>query len=90
LAIIGQIVKKWQLFFEILDGGDRHLEFLQICISDVIDMFQMKVPMFPLILVTMGQILNKWQQFFSKSKMAAAVILKSTLPVEPSSREMNS
>jgi len=23
---IGQIVKKWQQFFEIQDGGDRHLE----------------------------------------------------------------
>jgi len=27
-------------------------------------MFQIEVPMFSLILVTIGQILNKWQQFF--------------------------
>jgi len=27
-------------------------------------MFQIEVPMFPLILVMMGQILKKWQQFF--------------------------
>jgi len=44
--------------------GNRHLEFLQICISDVIDMFQIEVPMFSLILVTIGQIVKKWQQFF--------------------------
>jgi len=56
----GQIVKIWQPFLEIQDGG----EFFQICISDVIDMFQIKVPMFPLILVTMGQILKKWQHCF--------------------------
>jgi len=39
LAMIGQIVTKWQPFFKIQDGGDRHLEFSQICISDVIGMF---------------------------------------------------
>jgi len=55
--MIGRIVKKWQLFFEIQDGGDRHFEFVQICISDVIDRFQIEVPMFPPILVTIGQIL---------------------------------
>jgi len=42
---IGQIVKKWQPCFEIQDGGDRHLNFFQICISDVIDMFQIEFPM---------------------------------------------
>jgi len=57
LVTIGQIVEKWQQLFEIQDGGGRHLKLLQICISDVIDMFQIKVPMFPLILVMMGQIL---------------------------------
>jgi len=51
-------------------------------------MFQIEVSMFPLILVTIGQIAKKWQQF-SKSKMAAATILKSTFPVSPPSREMN-
>jgi len=72
--MIDQIVNKWQLFFEIQDGGSRHLEFYQICISDVINMFQIVVPMFSQILVTIGQIVMNWQQF-SKSKMAAAAIL---------------
>jgi len=31
---------------------------------DVIDMFQIEVPMFPEMLVTIGQIVKKWQQFF--------------------------
>jgi len=48
-------------------------------------LIQIEVPMFPLILVTIGQILKRWQQFFK-----TAAILKSTLPVEPPSREMNS
>jgi len=49
---------KWQQFFEIQDGVDRLLEFLKLCISDVIDMFQIEVPMFSQILVTIGQIVN--------------------------------
>jgi len=57
--MIGQAVKKWQLFFEIQDGGDRHLEFSKFCISDVIYMFQIKVPMFSLIVLTISQILKK-------------------------------
>jgi len=56
--MISRIVKKLQPFFEIQDGGDRHLVFSQIC------MFQIEVSMFPQILVTIGQILKKWQQFF--------------------------
>jgi len=36
----------------------------KLCISDVIDMFQIEVPMFPQILVTIGRIVEKWQQFF--------------------------
>jgi len=47
---------------DIQDGGDSHVVFLQICISDVIDMFQIEVPMFPIISVMMGQKLKKWQQ----------------------------
>jgi len=86
----GQTVKKWQPFFGIKDGGYRHLEFFQLCISNVIDMFQIEVPMFPIMFVTMGRILKKCQQCFSKSKMAAAIILKSALPVERPSWEMNS
>jgi len=64
LVMIGQMVKKWQPFFDIQDGGDRHLEFLQICISDDIDIFQIEGPMFSQILVTISQIIEKWQQFF--------------------------
>jgi len=54
---------KWQPFFKIQDGGDHHLELLQLRISEVIDMFQIEVPMFPLILVTIGEKVKKWQQF---------------------------
>jgi len=38
---------------------NHHLEFLKLCISDVIDMFQIEVLMFPLLLVTIGQRLKK-------------------------------
>jgi len=58
--MIGQIVKQWQPFFEIQDGNNRHLAFLQLCIFDVIDMFQIEVPMFQVILVTIGQIIKYW------------------------------
>jgi len=57
---------KWQQFFEIQDGGDRPLEFVKLCISYVIDMFQIEVSTFSLILVKVGQIVKKWQQFFKK------------------------
>jgi len=67
----GQIVKKWQPFFDIQNGGDHHLEFNQICISNVIDMFQIKVPMFSLMLVTMGQILKKSQLAFRNPRWQA-------------------
>jgi len=40
----------------------RHLEFL--ILYDDIDMFQIEVPMCPQILLTIGQIVKKWQQFF--------------------------
>jgi len=60
--MISQIVTKWQPFFKIQDGGDRPVEFLQICIFDNIDTFQIEVPMFQLILVTIVRILKKWQQ----------------------------
>jgi len=55
---------KWQQFCEIQDGGDRHLEFLKLCISDVIDMFPIEVTIFSQILVTICQVVEKWQQFF--------------------------
>jgi len=63
LTFISQIVKKFQLFTEIQDGGIRHLEFWQLCIFSV-DVFEIEVQMFPLILVTIGQIVKKWQPFF--------------------------
>jgi len=56
--MIGHIVKKWQRRFEIHDGGNRHLQLLQLCIFDVINMFQIEVPMFPIILVTIGQMVK--------------------------------
>jgi len=64
LVKIGQTVKKWQQLFEIPDGGDRQLDFLKLCISDVIEMIELEVPMFSQILVKISQIVNKWQQFF--------------------------
>jgi len=64
LATIGQILKKWQQFFEIQDGGDHHFEFLKLCISDVIDMIQIEVSMFSQIFVKIGQIVKNWQQIF--------------------------
>jgi len=39
LVMIGQIINKWQLFFEIQHGGDHYLEFFQIGISDINDVF---------------------------------------------------
>jgi len=51
-------------FFEIQDGSDRHLEFLKLCISDIIDIIKIEVPMFSQLLVKIGQIVKKWQQFF--------------------------
>jgi len=70
LVKIDRIVKKWQLCFEIVeaariqDGGDSHLEFLKLCIPDVIDIFQIEVPMFSQILATIGPIVDKLHQFF--------------------------
>jgi len=61
--MIGQIVKKLPVFLN-SRWRRRHLEFFQICISDVIDIFQIEVPMFPLTLVIIGQAVKKWQQFF--------------------------
>jgi len=46
--MIGQMIKKWLQLFEIQEGGDRHLECLQLDISDVIDKRQIKVAIFAL------------------------------------------
>jgi len=56
LVMIGKIVKKWQQFFEIQDGGDRRLEFSKVCIFDVIDIIKIEVPMFSQLLVKIIQI----------------------------------
>jgi len=61
---IGQIVKKWQQFFEIQDGGGRHLELWSYRFFDVTDVFWIKVAIFPLNLAMIGQIVKKWQPFF--------------------------
>jgi len=45
--------------------------------------------MFPLILVTICDQILKTRQQNSNSKLAAAAILKSTIPVDPPSQKMN-
>jgi len=62
--MIGQIVKKWQPFFLNSRWRQPPSGIFSKCISDVIDLFQIEVPMFPLIVVTIGQIVKIWQQFF--------------------------
>jgi len=52
-------------------------------------MFQVEVPMLSLILVTIGQILKKWQQFFEIQDGGIRHLEKYTSG-EPPSREMNS
>jgi len=56
--MIGQILKKWQPFFEFED--DRHLEFLKLCISDVIDKLQNNVAILALNLMMIGRHLEKY------------------------------
>jgi len=65
-------------FFEIQNGDGRHLELWLLRCFDVTSVFQIKVAIFILNLAMIGQIVKK-------SKLAAAAILKSTLPVEPPS-----
>jgi len=52
------------MFSKIVDGGVRHFEFWQLCIFNVIDVFLIEVPMLPLSLVKIGQIVKKWQPCF--------------------------
>jgi len=61
--MFGQIVKKWQPFSKLMMAATATLNFSKY-FFDVIYMLQIEVPMFPLILVTIGQILKKWQQLF--------------------------
>jgi len=39
LVTIGQILKKWQPFFEIHDGGGRHLELWLLRLFNIADVF---------------------------------------------------
>jgi len=59
LVKIDQIVKKWQQFFEIKDGGGRHLAFWLRRLLTFTDVFQIKVAIFPLNLAMIGQIVTK-------------------------------
>jgi len=57
------IVNIYKPFLENQDGVILHLECFQLCISDVIDMFKIEVPICALILAKIGQILKTWHQF---------------------------
>jgi len=57
----------------------RHLECFRSCISDVIDMFQIEVPMFPLILVTIGQIV-KFQNLGIQKTAAISLVFHRSSP----------
>ena len=61
---IGTIVKKWQPFFKIQNGGDRYLEFRWMCIFDATVAFYGRFSTFPSNLVRIGLIVKKWQQIF--------------------------
>jgi len=65
LVTIGQIVETLQQFFEIQDNDNRQLEFLKLCITNIIEMIEIEVSMFSQILVKIGQIVKKGQQFFT-------------------------
>jgi len=64
LVKIDQIVNKWQQFFEIHDGGGRHLELWLRRFFDVTDVFWIKVAISPVNLAMIGQIVTEWQPFF--------------------------
>jgi len=53
--MIVRIVKNWQPFIEIQDGGDRYLEGLKLCLSNVIDKLQINVAIFALNLMMIDQ-----------------------------------
>jgi len=60
LVTIGQIVKEWQQFFEIQDGGGRHLELWLVRFFDVTDVIYIKLAIFLLNLAMIGQIVKRW------------------------------
>ena len=61
LVRIGTIEKKWQQYFDIHDGGDRHLDFCCICSFDMTLTFEVRFTTFPSNLVSIGPIVKKWQ-----------------------------
>jgi len=64
LVKIGQIVKKWQQFIKIQEGGGRHLELWVLSLFDVVRVFYIKVAILLLKLSMIGKIVDKWQSFF--------------------------
>jgi len=52
---------KWQQFFKIQDGGDRHLELWLRRFFDVTNVFYIEAAIFPLNLAMIGQIVTKWR-----------------------------
>ena len=68
LVRIGQMVKKWQQFFEIHDGGSHHLEFWWMCVFDMTIVFYNEFARIVSNLVRIGPIVKKWQQFFLNSR----------------------
>ena len=64
LAETGPIVKKWQQFFKIQDGGGRHLDFGYICIFDITVAFHVRFATFSINLLKIGSTVKKWQMFF--------------------------
>jgi len=58
---IGQIVKNWQQYFDIQNGSSQPSTILNV---GIIDMFQIEVLTFSLILVKIGQRVKKYLKFF--------------------------
>ena len=71
----GQLVKERHHFFEIQDGGSRHVEFRFKAFSNIIDVLLFKIITFSHILVKDDQKVKKWLQLFFKFKMVAAAML---------------
>ena len=61
---IGKTVMKWQWFFEIQDGGGRHLEFCEKMYFDVTVVFHVDVVTFSSIFEKIGQRVYEWHRFF--------------------------
>jgi len=53
--MIGQLVNKWQLLFEIQDGGGRNIELWLLRFFNIADVFYIKVAIFLLNLMMIGR-----------------------------------